>query len=28
VLDSNHVIRLKPGVDVDADKSAPVPKAP
>jgi phospholipid/cholesterol/gamma-HCH transport system substrate-binding protein len=27
VLDSNHVIRLKPSVDVDADKSAPVPKA-
>ncbi len=28
VLDSNHVIRLKPAVDVDADKSAPVPKNP
>ncbi len=28
VLDSNHVIRLKPSVDVDADQSAPVPKAP
>jgi phospholipid/cholesterol/gamma-HCH transport system substrate-binding protein len=27
VLDSNHVVRLKPSVDVDADKSAPVPKA-
>ena len=27
VLDSNHVVRLKPSVDVDADRSAPVPKA-
>jgi ABC-type transporter Mla subunit MlaD len=26
VLDSNHVIRLKPGVDVDADQSAPPAK--
>ncbi|HEX4141618.1 MAG TPA: MlaD family protein [Candidatus Methylacidiphilales bacterium] len=26
VLDSNHVIRLKPAVDVDADKSVPAPK--
>jgi len=28
VLDSNHVIRLKPAVDVNADSSAPVPKTP
>jgi phospholipid/cholesterol/gamma-HCH transport system substrate-binding protein len=28
VLDSNHVIRLKPAVDVNADSSAPVPKGP
>ena len=28
VLDSNSVIRLKPAIDVDADKSVPVPKNP